>query len=33
MQIKNNYEMQWNSLGDASEGIGVFNGDVGYIEK
>ena len=33
MQIKNNYEMQWDSLGDASEGIGVFNGDVGYIEK
>lgn len=34
MQIKNNYSIKWTRIsgeGD-SEGIGVFNGDVGYIE-
>lgn len=33
MQIKNNYNMQWEKLRDGEEGTGVFNGDVGYIES
>jgi exodeoxyribonuclease V alpha subunit len=34
MQIKNNYTMKWTRIaGDGEkEGVGVFNGDVGYIE-
>lgn len=32
MQIKNNYSMDWKRLEDFSEGQGVFNGDVGYIQ-
>lgn len=33
MQIRNNYEMKWRSLSDGSKGEGVFNGDVGYIQR
>ncbi len=33
MQIKNNYNAQWRKTDDFSEGQGVFNGDVGFIEK
>lgn len=33
MQIKNNYQMGWKKRRDFSEGQGVFNGDVGFIEK
>lgn len=33
MQIKNNYEMGWKKRRDFSEGQGIFNGDVGFIEK
>lgn len=32
MQIKNNYQMEWKRLEDFTEGQGVFNGDVGYIQ-
>ena len=33
MQIKNNYSIKWNKLSaKAEEGIGIFNGDVGYVE-
>jgi exodeoxyribonuclease V alpha subunit len=35
MQIKNNYSLKWERIkgtGD-KEGSGIFNGDVGYIEK
>ncbi len=35
MQITNNYDREWekiNSHGYASFGVGVFNGDMGYIE-
>ncbi len=32
MQIKNNYNMPWKRLGDFTEGEGIFNGDLGYIE-
>jgi len=33
MQIKNNYQLTWKKLDDFSEGQGVFNGDIGFIEK
>lgn len=36
MQIKNNYDRQWNvfdKYGNAIEGTGVFNGDVGIITE
>ncbi|WP_035293981.1 ATP-dependent RecD-like DNA helicase [Clostridium sp. KNHs214] len=32
MQIKNNYTLKWNKINSEEEGIGVFNGDVGFIE-
>ncbi|MCK9479425.1 MAG: ATP-dependent RecD-like DNA helicase [Firmicutes bacterium] len=32
MQIKNNYQAEWKGISDDSEGIGVFNGDIGRIE-
>ncbi|MEA4921879.1 MAG: ATP-dependent RecD-like DNA helicase [Eubacteriaceae bacterium] len=32
MQIKNNYSMKWKKAGEFTEGEGVFNGDVGFIE-
>jgi exodeoxyribonuclease V alpha subunit len=31
MQMKNNYSLEWRDGNDASEGEGVFNGDIGYI--
>lgn len=33
MQIKNNYQMTWKNIEDFTEGEGVFNGDVGFIQK
>lgn len=33
MQIKNNYQLGWRTLRDMTEGEGVFNGDVGFIES
>ena len=32
MQIKNDYDIEW-SREDGSEGMGVFNGDIGIIEE
>ena len=32
MQIKNNYEIEWYREDD-SEGSGIFNGDIGIIER
>jgi exodeoxyribonuclease V alpha subunit len=32
MQIKNNYELEW-YRDDDSEGMGIFNGDIGIIER
>ena len=32
MQIKNNYDIAWRSS-DGTEGLGVFNGDIGILEK
>ena len=36
MQIKNNYTLKWNSIDTStkeSSGEGVFNGDIGYIQR
>ena len=33
MQIRNNYELRWKKGEDFSEGQGVFNGDVGFIDR
>ena len=35
MQTKNNYSLKWNRIngyGD-NEGVGIFNGDMGFIES
>ncbi len=31
MQIKNNYQMEWERLDGSEKGLGIFNGDVGFI--
>lgn len=34
MQVKNNYDMEWETSGPKPEiGMGLFNGDIGIIEK
>ena len=33
MQIKNNYELRWRNQEDFTDGEGVFNGDVGFINS
>ncbi len=33
MQIKNNYDLEWTDIDKSYPGSGIFNGDVGYIEK
>ena len=33
MQIRNNYQLGWKKRRDFSEGEGIFNGDVGFIER
>ncbi len=33
MQIKNNYQMEWKSLSTFTTGTGIFNGDMGLIDK
>lgn len=36
MQIANNYRIEWKRLSDfgfAEEGLGIFNGDMGYIKE
>ncbi len=33
MQIKNNYHLEWERLANGEKGLGVFNGDVGFITK
>ena len=35
MQTKNNYSLKWNRVGGYgdNEGVGVFNGDMGFIES
>lgn len=33
MQVKNNYHLEWERLADGEKGLGVFNGDVGFITE
>ena len=33
MQMKNNYDMPWEKPGTKEEGQGVYNGDMGVIER
>ncbi len=33
MQIRNNYQLKWRNKEDFSEGEGIFNGDVGFIQQ
>ncbi len=33
MQVKNNYDLIWESLDGKQEGVGVYNGDIGVIES
>ena len=33
MQVKNNYDLVWEKLGGMENGTGVFNGDLGVIQK
>jgi exodeoxyribonuclease V alpha subunit len=33
MQIKNNYDIMWREKGKPRGGMGIFNGDVGFIES
>ncbi|MDR2686469.1 MAG: ATP-dependent RecD-like DNA helicase [Oscillospiraceae bacterium] len=33
MQVKNNYDLLWQRPGGGEPGMGVFNGDIGVIEK
>lgn len=33
MQIKNNYDLPWETLDGKREGVGVYNGDIGTIES
>ncbi len=32
MQIRNNYQLSWKRLSDFTEGEGVFNGDIGFVD-
>jgi len=32
MQTKNNYQLEWKSTQDFSDGVGVFNGEIGEVE-
>ena len=33
MQIKNNYQLKWKNTDDFTDGEGVFNGDVGFVQS
>lgn len=33
MQIKNNYNIEWESVTNHTQGLGVFNGDIGILRK
>lgn len=33
MQIKNNYDLEWDMHTDSASGTGVFNGDMGTVER
>lgn len=33
MQVKNNYDIVWESIHSDKEGVGIYNGDIGFISK
>ena len=33
MQVKNNYDIVWERVGSSEEGVGIYNGDIGYISE
>jgi exodeoxyribonuclease V alpha subunit len=33
MQVKNNYDIMWREKGQLRGGMGIFNGDIGFIES
>ncbi len=33
MQIKNNYQLKWKNKDDFTDGDGIFNGDVGFVQS
>lgn len=33
MQIRNNYSLKWRKASDFTDGEGIFNGDVGFIQR
>ena len=33
MQTRNNYDIEWNRNSDDKDGSGIFNGDIGIVEK
>ena len=33
MQTRNNYDIEWNRDADDKDGSGIFNGDIGIVEK
>lgn len=33
MQVKNNYDVMWQEEGSLSSGLGIFNGDIGFIKE
>ena len=33
MQIRNNYQLAWKRRSDFTEGEGIFNGDIGFIDS
>ncbi len=33
MQVKNNYDIAWERVSSSEEGVGIYNGDIGYISE
>lgn len=33
MQVKNNYDVMWQEEGSLTSGLGIFNGDIGFIKE
>lgn len=33
MQVKNNYDVMWREDGSLSSGMGIFNGDIGFVKE
>ncbi|MBQ8075333.1 MAG: ATP-dependent RecD-like DNA helicase [Oscillospiraceae bacterium] len=33
MQIRNNYDLLWHNADETASGVGIYNGDIGYIRR